>query len=765
MYLPMLLVAIAGLAAASTSSNLMRRGSAPSAAGALTSPLRIMPFGDSITVFECAANGYQSAADHAIFGPLNETSGQNDQGTGYPYPNGTFFVTAHGGYRGFLGHALADDEGGAIGPAPSSPAWTFVGSQFDCGNHEGYGGETVGWLANRTTAIMSNAQPDIVLFMAGTNDFFWPVNDAHHGCRTAACLAARLRKLLDLTFAAVPKTTFLLSTITHINEARCKFYDTAHWHPGNCPDDMQANIIAYNKLLPAIAAEYVAKGFDMAVHDVNEEAQFVDADYWIWGIHFNATGFRKMANVWANAISSSAKWKGRAAAVCPCPARQPVPSCCVQRDAPPPTPPTPPPAPWPSIIVPGLPDDTTPTTIATERPATAVATCVNVSDCTAELQAVLDSCAETVTVPALPSGRSWIVRPISVTCDGQTIDFDAEAVLQAKRGEFHQGQGGTILFKIQNRSDVTVRGHGGATFRMWREDYGNPKLYSHSEGRHGMAIYGSRNVLLDGLTVTETGGDGVYVSNILGQLGTPNRNVSILNCNLTGNYRNAISVISVAGLRVENTVLAMSKGTPPEGGLDIEPNSPENLLEDILLDNVTMFGNTLRSLTLSAHAARNDSTYAPISITVRNTVISGGSFGISINTGPQGVPAGSTMVLDNLRVENTSGAGLLLEDKHKNLAVTVKDSIFRGVAAQANHPIWIEGHQNAPCDGASFDNVTVVDGVFRTAVVFTADVVNVAGLISVQNARCCGAGKWTCPPQTVPEGNSLVISSCGSLGV
>ena len=67
------------------------------------------------------------------------------------------------------------------GPAAATPAWTFVGSQFDCGNHEGYGGETVGWLANRTTAIMTNAQPDIVLFMAGTNDFFWPVNDAHHG--------------------------------------------------------------------------------------------------------------------------------------------------------------------------------------------------------------------------------------------------------------------------------------------------------------------------------------------------------------------------------------------------------------------------------------------------------------------------------------------------------------------------------------------------------------------------------------------------------
>ena len=70
---------------------------------------------------------------------------------------------------------------------------------------------------------MTNAQPDIVLFMAGTNDFFWPINDPHHGVRTAGDLATRLRHLLDLAFAAVPKTTFLLSVITHINEARCKF--------------------------------------------------------------------------------------------------------------------------------------------------------------------------------------------------------------------------------------------------------------------------------------------------------------------------------------------------------------------------------------------------------------------------------------------------------------------------------------------------------------------------------------------------------------
>jgi hypothetical protein len=70
------------------------------------------------------------------------------------------------------------------------------------------------------------------------------------------------------------------------------------------------------------------RGRDIALHDVNEEAKWVAEDYWIWGIHFNATGFQKMADSWANAIEGSEKWKHRSTAVCACPALQPAPSCC-----------------------------------------------------------------------------------------------------------------------------------------------------------------------------------------------------------------------------------------------------------------------------------------------------------------------------------------------------------------------------------------------------------------------------------------------------
>ena len=200
---------------------------------------------------------------------------------------------------------------------------------------------------------------------------------------------------------------------------------------------------------------------------------------------------------------------------------------------------------------------------------------------------------------------------------------------------------------------------------------------------------------------------------------------------------------------MENTILALSKGTPPQGGIDMEPNSPENLLQNIVLENVSIFGNTQRGLTLSAHSLRSNDSFVPISIKVAHTNISGGSMGISITTSPKGVPAGSTLDFAGVIVRNTSGAGLLLEDKHVNLATTLTDSIFEHVATVSEHPMWIEG-RNSPCDGAAFRNVTIVDDQKRTPVNFMADVEHMSGAIGVRSPQCAA--------ETAPPGNTVLIS-------
>jgi hypothetical protein len=66
---------------------------------------------------------------------------------------------------------------------------------------------------------------------------------------------------------------------------------------------MSADIASVNAALSdKVAAPFVAAGKRVFVHDVNADAQWVDKDYWTWGIHRSEAGFAKMAASWLKAI-------------------------------------------------------------------------------------------------------------------------------------------------------------------------------------------------------------------------------------------------------------------------------------------------------------------------------------------------------------------------------------------------------------------------------------------------------------------------------
>jgi len=149
---------------------------------------------------------------------------------------------------------------------------------------------------------VASAQPDIVLFLGGTNDFFWK---PPRGSRSPVEVVDRLRRLLNASVAGAgvvgaASPTFLLGTVTPVNMTRCRLYHTARWHPGDCPEDMNDNIDAYNRLLPDLVAEQKTAGRDVRL--VQLPTSFALEDQWIWGIHFNSSGFEKIAEAWHAAI-------------------------------------------------------------------------------------------------------------------------------------------------------------------------------------------------------------------------------------------------------------------------------------------------------------------------------------------------------------------------------------------------------------------------------------------------------------------------------
>lgn len=196
------------------------------------------------------------------------------------------------------------------------------------------------------------------------------------------------------------------------------------------------------------------------------------------------------------------------------------------------------------------------------------------ADATAALQRAIRSGARRVIVENL--GTPWIVDRIQLASE-QEIVFENGVVVQAKRGAFH---GKTdSLFSATGCTNVTLTGPG-ATLKMWKEDYTTPD-YAKSEWRHTLAFRSCTRVRVTGLTLADSGGDGIYLG--AARRGDTNKDVEIRDVTLRNHHRQGISVISAEDLLIERCALLDTGGTAPQSGIDFEPNHPEDRLVNIVM--------------------------------------------------------------------------------------------------------------------------------------------------------------------------------------
>ncbi len=276
-------------------------------------------------------------------------------------------------------------------------------------------------------------------------------------------------------------------------------------------------------------------------------------------------------------------------------------------------------------------------------------------DSTAILQAAIDSHVPKLIVDN--PGKPWITRPLFAVSN-QEILFEKGVVIEAKRGEFKGGN--DSLFTIKEKHDVTLRGYG-ATLRMHREDYANPKLYSKAEWRMVLNILSSKNINVYGLTLALSGGDGIYLG--VSKPGVPPENVLIKDVICDRNYRQGISVISARHLRIENTIMRDTAGTPPAAGIDFEPNGPSEELVDCVMRNCVSERNHGCGYAFYLPNLHADS--APISIRLENCISRGGnSTDLAFTTGntvEKAVHGDFTAV--GCRFEHSRGVAIAINDK------------------------------------------------------------------------------------------------------
>jgi hypothetical protein len=364
-----------------------------------------------------------------------------------------------------------------------------------------------------------------------------------------------------------------------------------------------------------------------------------------------------------------------------------------------------------------------------------VVKCDNTNDCTLPLQAALDDAtADVVLVPGRASSV-WHTRPLQINRSNVELRLGVGAVLQARRGFFH-GTDDMVLV-VRSATNVSITGDGRTSaIRMWRIDYRNTSLYSKAEWRHGVGVYDATNLTISGITIAETGGDGMYLKGVT--------NGVVRNVTTIGAYRNGMSVISAVNLLVEDALFvntgakgvwnggdslnASNGGTAPRAGVDLEPNMPTQQLENITFRRVFAMGNADNAFDISTDIS-TDISIVFEECTARDCAGWGSGFAFAQMQGR------GTVTIRDCQIADMGGAGINVQNRGGNatnsLTSLVVSNVTMSGVGEDYGGMWPKNSPNATLQGfypitlgsahplpnsIDLDHVTVVDVAPATGV-------------------------------------------------
>ena len=322
----------------------------------------------------------------------------------------------------------------------------------------------------------------------------------------------------------------------------------------------------------------------------------------------------------------------------------------------------------------------------------------NAEDATAALQAALDSGAKRVVVDDV--GAPWNVRPVFLRRSNIEVVVADGVTVRSKKGAF-KGVNDCLFAVAQNVSNVVLRGEGKATLAMNKKDYQNQAEYDFSEWRHAVSISGGSDISVRDLTILSSGGDGVYVRGAA-------RNVCLDRLVCRDHNRQGISVISAVGLRVSNCAFVETSGAPPQCGVDIEPNTADDRLEDIVFEDCTFTDNAAAGILL--HLSQLDGTTRPISIAFRRCTSRGNAnCGIRVNAaGPKGAVRGSVS-FEDCAVSGNRHSALVVSSKRSDvLSVAFRNCMLDSRGGKAEPVRFDNGSYLADFGGISFEDVRIL---------------------------------------------------------
>ncbi|MGL5940350.1 MAG: right-handed parallel beta-helix repeat-containing protein [Waterburya sp.] len=370
-------------------------------------------------------------------------------------------------------------------------------------------------------------------------------------------------------------------------------------------------------------------------------------------------------------------------------------------------------------------------------------------DNSANIQKAIDSGDSMVIIPK--ADQPWLVgKTIYARKPNQKIVFKPGVVLEAQQGAFKDKYGSMVTMLADN---VTLSGYQ-AEFKMRKADYANPKLYEKSDWRHNIMVRGVKGFVIEGLTLKDSGGDGISVAHGQSEQNQiPDRKFSsgtIRDVVAVNNYRQGLSIMSAQDLLVENSTFKDTSGTNPASGIDIEPDHDWQKLVNIKLNNNNFLNNERNGIKIALWRYYG-SQVSDISIDFNGCKSNGnGRYGIDIGGIDDGLYNGPKGFINfkNCEIAGSGEHGISIRNDQINPANTFKTT-FSKVSVTNNaskstefYPIALFGTIE-PGGMPNIDfgsDFTITDNKSRPALFVSAltkkhGLSNINGSIAVKNAE------------------------------
>lgn len=245
----------------------------------------------------------------------------------------------------------------------------------------------------------------------------------------------------------------------------------------------------------------------------------------------------------------------------------------------------------------------------------------------------------------IPSGTYWIdlSKGLSLPTN-TTIWFDQGAAIKGLTSSLTSYQ----ILRLWSVSNVNIIGYPTIV-----GDKASRPANTSSEAGIGISVANSNNINIDGASVSQCMGDGIYLGDYNSNGPHYNKTIKITNSTFDSNNRQGMSVISAIDLTVDNCTFSNSGGNPagPCAGVDFEPNAATQYQQNLNFTNCSFINNV-------GHGVWGDLYYMnssghPISITVSNSTVSGNQGSIYGTPGVQSQIASRSTVAGYVKVNGS----------------------------------------------------------------------------------------------------------------